>query len=205
VKKIDLQGREEELNDLVQQLKTLPDTREGWRLRHTLVEVLFIVLCAQMNGFETFSEYVLYGKEKLEFLRRFFNYPNGCPSRATFYRILSIVEPKKLENILEEWMKQVVTADTSQVIAIDGKTHCGAKGEGSMHLVGAFATNNGLLIGQEKVMDKSNEITAIPLILDRLRIKNQIITIDAMGCQKDIAEKIINKSGDYILALEIKS
>lgn len=200
--KINLEHREEELNEIASSLTKIPDLRDNWRLSHLLAEVLFIVLCAQLNGFETFGEYVLYGKEKLPFLRKFFPYKNGCPSKVTFYRVLSLIEPKKLERFLEEWMRKTVNPTESHVIAVDGKTHRGAQGDESVHLVGAFATNSGLLIGQEKVADKSNEITAIPLLLDRLSIANQIITIDAMGCQKEIAQKIVEKKAHYILALK---
>lgn len=168
---IELENREEELDELIEHLKNLVDSRDDWRLSHKLVEVLFIVLCAQINGFETFTEYALYAQEKINFLKNFFEYKHGCPSRSTFYRVLSIIDPKKLDYVLEEWMKKAIQADEKQVIAIDGKTHCGAKSDESIHLVGAFATNNGLLIGQEKVADKSNEITAIPAILERLSIK----------------------------------
>ena len=196
------EDREEELESLIEHLKNLKDDRDDYRLDHKLIEVLFVVICAQLNGFETFKEYVLYAKEKMDFLKKFFEYKHGHPSRSTIYRVLALIDPKKLECVLETWMKQCIKPNEQQVIAIDGKAHRGNQAEESIHLVGAFATSNGLLVGQERVSDKSNEITAIPELIDRLSIKNQIITIDAMGCQKNIAAQIAKKGADYILALK---
>lgn len=198
-----LKQRIDELNEFIDYLEKVPDIREDWRLSHSLLEVLFIVFCSQINGFESFTEYEIYGKSKLTFLRRFLPYKNGCPSRVTFHRVLATLDPKTLEELLTSWTRIVINQEEPDVIAIDGKTHCGARGmDEKIHLVGAFATTKGIMIGQEKVADKSNEIMAIPLLLDKLYVENQIITIDAMGCQKAIARKIIEKKAHYILALK---
>lgn len=198
-----LKERINELNKFVDYLEKVPDIRDDWRLSYSLIEVLFIVFCSQINGFESFTEYEIYGKSKLTFLRRFLPYKNGCPSRVTFHRVLATLDPKTLEDLLISWTRIVVNPEEPHVLAIDGKTHRGARGgDENVHLVGAFATKKGIMIGQEKVADKSNEITAIPVLLDKLYIENQVVTIDAMGCQKAIADKIIEKKAHYILALK---
>lgn len=192
-----------EINEFIEELKKVSDTRQEWRLSYSLSEVLLIVFCSQINGFESFTEYEAYGKSKLSFLRGFLPYENGCPSRVTFHRVLATIDPAKLEDLLVSWMRMIINKDIPGVVAIDGKRHCGGQGiDETVHLVGAFATDKGVIIGQEKVADKSNEITAIPLLLDKIYVENQVITIDAMGCQKEIAAKIAEKKAHYILALK---
>lgn len=140
-----------ELNEFIEHLKEIPDSRDNWRLSHSLAEVLCVIFCAQISGFESFTEYEIYGKQKIDFLRRFLPYTNGCPSRVTFHRVLAILDPKKLEDLLISWTRKVLNSENPDVVAIDGKTHRGACGNEKIHLVGAFATKTGILIGQEKI------------------------------------------------------
>lgn len=183
----------------------MEDPRRGQGRRHTLVELLLLLLCAQICGFETLREYELYGKTKLNFLRKFSNYPHGAPSRSTLARLLAVLNPSYLEEVLIKWVKRMMN-DHQHQIAIDGKRHRGVvtgdDHEDNLHLVHAYGVESGIVFGQEKVSDKSNEITAIPVLLDAIEIEKQVISIDAMGCQKAIAEKIIDKKADYVLSLK---
>jgi len=201
--------REEVLNSLLEEIGKQKDPRINRCKRFSLGEIFFLVLNAQICGYETFREYEAYGQLKLSFLKRFLPYKKGSPSRSTIARVLAFFDPKHLEKLFIEWMKKIVSLEATKtlendqgVVAIDGKTHCGARGEEKLHLVSAFDTNSGLILGEEKVQDKSNEITAIPLLLDSLAVQGNLISIDAMGCQIAIAEKIISKGADYLLALK---
>ena len=148
---------------------------------------------------------MLFGKEKLDFLRRYFAFANGIPSKNTFARVFATLEPQAFKVCFIEWVNYLQDA-LNEVIAIEGKTLCNSvnKAEAipAIHMVSAFGTLSRLVLAQQKTEDKSNEITAIPLLLDMLDIKGNTITIDAMGCQRAIAEKIQSKGGDYVLALK---
>lgn len=190
-------------------LRELPEDRDPRSKRgrsFLLGELFLIVLCAQICGFESLREYEAYGKIKLGLLRRFLPYERGAPSKSTIARILCVFEPVFLEDLLLKWMNCIVQSHPEQKhIAIDGKAHRGVQAEcdeNKLHLVHAFGVESGLLLGQEKVAEKSNEITAIPKLLDALYVEKQIVTIDAMGCQKSIAKKIREKKADYVLALK---
>jgi predicted transposase YbfD/YdcC len=200
-----LEEREEEIGGFLSELKGLEDPRRGQGRRHTLLEILLLILCAQICGFETLREYELYGKTKINFLKRFSDYQHGFPSRSTIARLLAVFNPSHLEEWLIKWVKKMVNHHQHQ-IAIDGKRHRGVvtddDSEDNLHLVHAYGVESGIVFGQEKVSDKSNEITAIPVLLDNIEIEQQIISIDAMGCQKAIAEKIIDKKADYVLSLK---
>lgn len=199
-----LEEREEELKKFISYVDEIPDSRRQWQVGYSLAEIFLVVLCAQICGFESLREYEEYGKIKLKFLRNFLPYKDGPPSKSTISRVLALICPEKLESIFILAMQQVLSPQEPQVIAIDGKTNRGfmTEGEEKLHLVSAYATNSGLVLGQEKVEDKSNEITAIPELLEILFLENQIVSIDAMGCQKNIAKKIREKKANYILALK---
>jgi predicted transposase YbfD/YdcC len=170
---------------------------------HDFREILVISICAMLSDADNFEDIALWGRLKAHWLRRFLALRNGIPSCDTFERIFRILDPKRFEAVFRQWVGSIVTALSGQV-AIDGKTLCGsAHREGTpVHMVSAFATAVGLVLGQEKIADKSNEITAIPVLLDALYFKGLLISIDAMGCQKEIAAKIVEKRGDYLLAVK---
>ncbi len=201
--------RQEILEGLLAEIHCLEDVRIKRCKKFTLGEIFFLVLCAQICGYETFREYEMYGKLKISFLKRFLPYENGHPSRSTIARILALFKPKTLEELFMKWVRSIVEKETAQqpensesaVLAIDGKTHCGALSE-KLHLVSAFDTKTGLILGEEKVNTKSNEITAIPLLLDALEIKGHLVSIDAIGCQTTIAEKTRSNGAHYLLALK---
>ena len=183
----------------------LNDPRIDRKKLYPLIEILFVVLSGMVCGAESWRDFVLFGNEKLEFLRRYFPYENGIPSKDTFARLFAVLDPEAFKVFFVEWVQSLQKA-LEKVIAIDGKRLCNSfdtlNEVSAIHMVSAFGTEARLVLAQQKVEDKSNEITAIPLLLDLLSLKGTTVTIDAMGCQKVIAEKIREKEGDYILALK---
>ncbi len=147
--------------------------------------------------------FTLKGKE--DFLRTFLKLPNGIPSHDTFNRVFSAIDSKQFELCFIEWVKTLVHLTDKEIVAIDGKTIREAKQKGKkspIHMVSAFANPNNLVLGQVKTDEKSNELTAIPELLEILSIENTIVTIDAMGCQTNISKKIIDQDADYILSVK---
>ena len=208
VRRIDediLLERQEEIAGFIRGLNELKDPRSRQGRSFSLAEIFLLLLCAQLCGFESLREYEAYGEMKLSLLKRFLPYKKGPPSKSTLCRILSLFEPVFLEQMLMEWMSSVMRdARPGGHTAIDGKTHRGfqKEEEDSLHLVHAYSVEAGLVLGQEKVSEKSNEITAIPRLLNALQIENQIVTIDAMGCQKEIAKVIRDRKADYVFGLK---
>lgn len=176
---------------------------------HDFREILVILIAAVLSDCDTVEDIAFWAREKEVWLRRFLVLKNGVPSEDTFLRILRAMDPKQFEHAFRRWVGGLVGAlaeqnQTTGSIALDGKTVRGSGNgdETAIHMVSAFATGLGLTLGQEKVADKSNEITAIPLLLDTLAIKGLLVSIDAMGCQKVIARKIIERKGDYLLMVK---
>lgn len=188
-------------------LSIVRDPRVEGRCEHKLTDILTIALFAVISGAEGFEEMQEYGKNKEEWLKTFLELENGIPSHDTFNRVLSCINPEELSKVLTNWL--VVVAKELQKkcgVAIDGKTlrrtFDKASKKGPLHLVSAFATETGLVLGQKKTSEKSNEITAIPQLIRQLELKGYVVTIDAMGCQKEIAKEITEAKADYILALK---
>ena len=171
--------------------------------QHELLDIIAITICAVVCGAESWEEISEYGRIKKEWLSSFLSLPNGIPSHDTFNRVMSSLDPQSFESCFSNWVSSLIVA-TNEVISIDGKTICGAKvnGKSPIHMVSAWASKNNIALGQVKVNEKSNEITAIPVLIESLAIEGAIITIDAMGCQKEIAKKIISRNADYVLALK---
>jgi predicted transposase YbfD/YdcC len=166
-------------------------------------DIIFITISAVICGAETWNEIEDYGKSKETWLRQYLQLPAGIPSHDTFNRFFSALDPQEFEQAFLSWVNDVVLLTEGEVVSIDGKTLCGTKGcKRAVHIVSAWSSANQLSLGQTKVDEKSNEITAIPRLLEVLALKGCIVTIDAMGCQRDIAEKIISKEADYILAVK---
>ena len=170
---------------------------------HDFQEILVIAIAAMLSDSDTVEDIAYWARKKEAWLRRFLVLKNGIPSEDTFLRIFRVLDPKQFETVFRRWVAGVVGA-LSGTIAVDGKTVRGSGngGETAIHMVSAFATELGIVLGQEKVARKSNEITAIPVLLDALYIKGFLVSIDAMGCQKRIARKITNKGGDYLLMVK---
>lgn len=183
----------------------IEDPRVGENTRYSVSEILLVTLCAIISGADSWRDLVEYGKAKQVFLKEYFPYKHGIPSKNTFYRFFAALKPDSFKACFISWVKSLHLLD-NDVIAIDGKTlrHSfdKSKEQSAIHMVSAFAAKTGIVLGQEKVEGKYNEITAIPKLLDLLDIRGSIVTIDAMGTQRKIAEHIINAGGDYILALK---
>src|SRR3954452_2594160 len=184
--------------------KELPDPRQRGKVTYPLDEVLLLSLLAVLAGAESFVEIARFGAKKLELLRRFRPFVDGTPSHDQLGDIFATLDAEAFSRCFVSWVGQL-TGAPAEVIAIDGKTarrSFGKKGEGALHMVSAFAARQRLVLGQVKVADKANEIVAIPKLLDLLAIEGAIVTIDAMGCQRGIAQKILDKKADYVLALK---
>lgn len=168
-------------------------------------EILFLTISSVVSGCQTWEDVHYFGCEKLSWLRKFFPYKNGIPSHDVINRLFNGIDSKAFNHCFMEWVNSISDLCEGRVIPIDGKTIRGAASSNvfsKLHIVSAFCTKNNICIGQKTVSEKSNEITAIPELLDLLAIKGCIITIDAMGCQTNIASKIIEKKADYILMVK---
>ena len=200
----------QEHSPLVAALAAVPDPRRQCKnLRHPLVDVLVVGFCGVLCGCEDFVEIETFARKKEDLFRRFLELPEGIPSHDTFRRVFQAVCPQALQRCLIQWLqgvRQAAPVATGEVIAIDGKTlrrtFDRARGLGALHLVSAWATANGLTLGQVAVGAQSNEITAIPQLIELLDLKDCVVTIDAAGCQKEVAAQIVAKEADYVLALK---
>ena len=172
---------------------------------YPLEEILFVLLCGSICGAESWRDFVMFGQEKLDFLREYFPFSAGIPCKNTFARVCAALEPEQFRACFLAWAASLQRVP-GEVIAIDGKTLCNSAdagaGAAAIHMVSAFATDSRLVLAQQKVAEKSNEITAIPALLDLLDVTGHTVTIDAMGCQRSIAQKIRDKGADYVLALK---
>jgi predicted transposase YbfD/YdcC len=186
--------------------ESLPDPRVIGRTSHKLVEILFLTLCAVLCGMEDWEAIEDWGNEKLDWLRKFVGLENGIPSHDTIGRVFSVLDSVVFQECFMKWMVSLCPALEGQIVAIDGKTMRGSHhrrlGKSAIHMVSAFACGHGLALGQIKTDAKSNEITAIPELVDALDLQGSIVTIDAMGCQKEIAKVVIEKSADYVFGLK---
>lgn len=192
--------------DLLSHFKTLEDPRIDRTKRYPLIEIIFLIISATISGCEGWKSIRDFGLLKLEWLRQFLPYENGIPVDDTIARVMRKLNTKQFANCFTRWIQSVAKTTDGDVIAIDGKTlrrsFSTSDEKSAIHMVSAWSTANGVVLGQEKTAEKSNEITAIPELLNSLAIKGCIVTIDAMGCQKDIAEQIVKQKGDYLLALK---
>jgi hypothetical protein len=173
---------------------------------HLLMDILFLAVCATIAGADGPSDIADFGRQQIQWLRKFIPLANGIPSHDTIGRVFSLLKPQQFQQAFLSWIETLMPddGDALRFVPIDGKTVRGSlhrnKELKPLHLVSAWATKCGLSLGQVAVGDKSNEITAIPKLLDMLEVAGAIVTIDAMGCQKAIAKKIIHKRADYVLA-----
>ena len=186
--------------------ETLTDPRIERSKEHLLMDIVAIAILAVISGADGWGAIELYGKTKYEWLKGFLELPNGIPSHDTFSRVFARIEPKQFQECFLSWVNSITKKLELEVIAIDGKTmkqsYDRKQSQKPLHIVSAWSASHQLVLGQKKVNNKSNEVTAIPALLELLGIEKSIITIDAMGCQKEIAALIIKKKGDYLLALK---
>lgn len=191
---------------LVECFSVIRDPRQESKIEHELIDVLVLCVLGVICGAEGWQDIEEVGHARLGWLQERGFFKKGMPVDDTIARIISVIKPEELQNCFINWMKAVEEATNGKVVAVDGKTlrhsYDKKKRKAAIHMVSAFAAENGVVLGQIKVDDKSNEITAIPALLELLDIKGCIVTIDAMGCQEKIAEKIIQQGADYVLAVK---
>lgn len=195
-----------ELPTIFSHFQGLDDPRVDRTKLHKLIDILVIAVCATICGAETWEDIEEYGNTKQEWLTTFLELPAGIPSHDTFARLFAALDPDSFRRCFLSWIQAVSETIAGDSIAIDGKTlrrsFDRGRGKAAIHMISAWSSAQRLVLGQLKVDDKTNEITAIPDLLDMLSLKGCIVTIDAMGCQKNIAEKIVAAEGDYVLALK---
>jgi predicted transposase YbfD/YdcC len=189
---------------LVFHLGAVPDPRINRRKEHDLIDVLVIAVCTLLCAGEGFNDMEDFGKAKYDWFKTFLGLRNGIPSHDTFNRVFAALDPKQFLDCFLRWTQSLREAVAQEIVALDGKALRRAltKGQSVKYIVSAWAESNGLVLGQLKVADKSNEITAVPELLRVLELSGCIVTIDAMGCQKKIAKEIIEADADYVLALK---
>lgn len=196
----------EAVASIVKHFGDLPDPRTGNAKAHIFLEILIIAICAVICGADGWSDVELFGKNKKAWLKTFLELPKGIPSHDTFGRVFSQIKPEEFQKRFLEWVQAIEKLTSGQVIAVDGKklrrSHDREAGKAAIYMVSAWATQNQLVLGQTKVDDKSNEITAIPQLLQLLEVAGCIVTIDAIGTQTEIAETIIAGGGDYLLSVK---
>lgn len=193
------------MTGIMEYFKTLPDPRIDRKKLHKLHDIIFITIAAVICGANDWEDIEEFGELNYEWLKTVLELPNGIPSHDTFNRVFSLLDTAALQQCFISWVQSVAQISEGRIISIDGKRMCNSGESGSkaiIHMVSAWSNANNMVLAQQKVNDKSNEITAIPTLLEVLDVKGCTVTIDAMGCQQDIATKIINKGADYILAVK---
>ncbi len=192
--------------DFLSHFNELEDPRIERTKAYPLIEIVFLVVSAAVSGCDGWKAIKDFGDLKLDWLRQFLPYENGIPVDDTIARVMRRLDTKQFQQCFINWIETVTAATAGDIVAIDGKTvrrsYDKASSKSPIHMVSAWSCANGIVLGQEKTTEKSNEITAIPELLNSLALKGCIVTIDAMGCQKGIAEQIIKKKSDYVLALK---
>lgn len=185
---------------------SVKDPRVNRQKKHQLQDIFFITLCAVISGADNWVMIEEFGRSKEEWFREQLDLQHGIPSHDTFGDVFAAIDTEEFSNCFSRWVADLANLTTGEVIAIDGKTVRRsvdkASGKAAIHMVSAWAAQNSLVLGQVKVDDKSNEITAIPKLLKQLDLTGTVVTIDAMGCQTAIAKQIIEQKGDYVLSLK---
>lgn len=199
------------MDDLIMRANNLEDTRQVWKVKHNLVDILVIVMLSVLTGHNDFEEMVIFAEARLEILRKYIKLENGIPHKDTIKRVVAIIEPNQLNFVFYSWLANIIDKknhifldEVNKIIAFDGKTICGSDDiyNNALHILTAFDTENELVLGQLPVDVKTNEITVMPELIKLLDLENTIITADALNCQYEIANTIIEKKGNYVLALK---
>ncbi len=184
----------------------MEDPRVDRTKRHKLIDILTIAICAVICGADSWVAIELYGCTKYEWLKTFLELPNGIPSHDTFARVFAQLDPQQFQECFLSWMRTIQKITSEEIVAIDGKTLCGSNdkvsGQSAIEIVSAWATTNRMVLGQVKVDSHSNENTAIPELLKVLELSGCIVTIDAIGCQKNIVKVIAQQDADYVITLK---
>jgi predicted transposase YbfD/YdcC len=197
---------EKAIGRITEHFGKVSDPRIGNATRHKLMDIIVVAICAVVCGADGWSDVALFGKSKLKWFKTFLELPHGVPSHDTFGRVFGLINSEEFQCSFLDWVKTIQNLTKGEVIAIDGKQLHGSKGSNNgqtaIDMVSAWATANELVLGQVKVDDKSNEIPAIPKLLQLLDITGCLVTIDAIGTQIEIAETIIDQGGDYLLSVK---
>lgn len=191
-------------SDISEIFSSISDPRQAWKVSHPLEEILFLILCATISDCDGWEDIEDYGIDKLPLLRTFFPYKHGIPSDNTLGRIFASIDPDGLRDCFTSFVSSLFPSAGDHVIAIDGKASRGSRThkKSALHTVSAFAAEARIVLAQVAAQEKSNEITAIPQLLDLLDLRGVTVTIDAAGCQTKVAEKIVDKGGDYVFGLK---
>lgn len=191
---------------LLECFQDLTDPRAEHLVNHNLIDIIVLAICAVICGANYWTDVELFGRAKEHWLRTFLELPHGIPSHDTIGDLFARLDPDQFRACFMDWVKTIGELTGGQIVAIDGKalrrSQDQAQGKHAIHMVSAWATANNLVLGQVKVDEKSNEITALPVLLDMLELSGCIVTIDAMGCQRAIAQKILDRGADYVLAVK---
>src|ERR671932_2240297 len=196
------------LEALIAAFETIEDPRCEWKVEHRLLDNLVVAACAVLGEAETFEDIALYGRCKRRWLEGFLALPNGIPSHDTFRRVFMLVDPEAFERSFLAWVRAVFRPeeDGPRQVAIDGKTVRRSldrkKGRSPLHLVSAYATEGGIVLAQGAAEGKGGELAVIPELLDGLDLRGCLVSLDALACQPGIAERIVARGGDHLLALE---
>lgn len=196
-----------EFSDIISLMKNIEDPRPKKKVKYPINEVVGMVLFASLGNANDWTEIEVFCNSHEDFLRKYFRLENGIPSHDTFQRVMGIIDPKSLQQLQLEWNEYLTTNNgegLKKILNIDGKTMRGSRTEDKkpLHVVSAYCDEDGFCLGQNVVKEKENEIVAIPELLDTLQIKGYLVTIDAMGTQVKIAEKIVKKKADYVLPIK---
>ena len=199
------------MDDLIMKANNLEDTRQEWKIKHNLVDILVIVMLSVLTGHNDFEEMVIFAEARLEILRKYIKLENGIPHKDTIKRVVAIIDPNQLNLVFYSWLANIINEknhtfldEVNKIIAFDGKTICGSDDiyNNALHILTAFDTENELVLGQLPVDVKTNEITVMPELIKLLDLENTVITADALNCQYEIANTIVEKKGNYVLALK---
>lgn len=197
---------ETQIGKIIEHFGKIKDPRIGNATRHKLLDIIVIAICAVVCGADGWSDVALFGKSKREWFMKFLELPHGIPSHDTFGRVFRLIDPEEFQRSFLAWVQTIQRLTKGEVVAIDGKQLHGSEdkgnGQAALDIVSAWATANQLVLGQVKVDDKSNEIPAIPRLLELLDITGCLVTIDAIGTQTEIAKVVVDRGGDYLLPVK---
>ena len=197
--------------DLLMKVNSLQDSRQQWKVKHNLVDILIIVMLSILTGHNDFEEMVIFAEARVEILRKYIKLENVIPHKDTLKRVVAIIDPNQLNLVFYSWLANIINKknhvfldEINKIVAFDGKTVCGSDNiyNQALHILTAFDTENELVLGQLPVDVKTNEITVMPELVKLLDLEDCVVTADAMNCQYEIANAIIEKKGNYVLALK---
>lgn len=201
------------MEDLVMKANSLEDKRQTWKVKHNLVDIMVIVMLGILTGHNDFEEMVIFAEARIDILKKYISLENGIPHKYTLKRVVAIIDPIALNLVFYQWLADIVSKKNhtflnqiKRVIAFDGKTVCGSDDiyNNALHILTAFDTENELVLEQLPVDEKTNEITVMPELIKLLDLEDTIVTADALNCQYEIANEIVNKKGNYVLAVKAK-